>query len=138
MIIHALQTVLHLNKKYLSDVYNYRVYNNIFWIFLIQMDRANRVICISPFYFILLANSPRWRLRGFWSWLIRDPEDVIQWSPENSGINVVFDRSFFLYWIVVDIAVFFCSCDFITDISNYCQIFHLRNIKSWLTFHHNV
>ena len=86
-------------------MYNYRVYNNLFWIFLIQMDRANRVICISPFYFILLANSTRCRLRGFWSWLIRDPEDIIQWSPENSGINV---RSFFL---------------FILNCCRYCSIF---------------
>ena len=32
MIIHALQTVLHLYKKYLSD-YNYSVYNNLFCLY---------------------------------------------------------------------------------------------------------
>ena len=38
MIIHALQTVLYLNKKNIVLMYNYCVYNNIFWIFLIQME----------------------------------------------------------------------------------------------------
>ena len=64
-IIHALQTVLHLNKK-ICLMYNYRVYNNLFWIFLIQMEyrlqsmhnhmvgRAASVV--SPFYSILLGN----------------------------------------------------------------------------------
>ena len=40
MIIHVLQTVLHLNKKNICLMYNYRVHNNLFWIFLIQMECA--------------------------------------------------------------------------------------------------
>ena len=68
IIIHALQTVLHLNKKCFFLMYNYCVYNNIFWIFLIQMEcpsakyvlsysRANRVSEIP----CSLENSHQWQ-----------------------------------------------------------------------------
>ena len=67
MIIHALETVLHLNKKNICLKYNYRVYKNLSWIFLIQMEcssakhvksygRAAHVSCIS-----LLFHTP-WSL----------------------------------------------------------------------------
>ena len=48
-------------------MYNYRVYNNLFWIFLIQMEyrlqsmynhMVGRVVSVlSPFYLILLVDS---------------------------------------------------------------------------------
>ena len=61
MIIHALQTVFHLNKKYLSDVQLLRI--QLFWIFDIQMKYClqsmyNRMVgrtasVISFFYSLL-------------------------------------------------------------------------------------
>ena len=60
MIIHALQTILHLNKKYLDRLY-------IRQIFLIQLEYClqrmdNHMVgraasFVSPFYFILLDST---------------------------------------------------------------------------------
>jgi len=44
MIIHVLQTVLHLNKKCLSDLQLYRVYNNLFSISQIKSNQIKSFI----------------------------------------------------------------------------------------------